>query len=547
MERQRVWASCSLLNCALLLACHFFGVIAAFGADRKPTFADPSVRLSTNAARDVALVRIMIEGLTKAEQESKAQPQLVDATQPALPGTVTFSFVKSEDASAAVRIWYFTAAVEGFPYGQTQKRQAGVRFESINEKADYTLSNQATAASNWTILAPPDPWVMTGWVPSVYCTAMSVIPGDSPATDLQLKQSGLIEQSTKKPLGLDDLKLCSDSTARHCGAFDLAPHSGAPPLYLCVTDQFHGHGNYRGALSLSAMEKPETQSVTLNIYSSSVCAKLLGFLLIVAGVFLAWVTKVYAGNRLTRDQELLPMTLLRRRVEGLQSDVASLPTPYQGVIAGIAGDLDRLLNNDLTTANVDANHYVHPASPTPFNTLAIDSAGYKTFLSERDTKINLLTVLIQEGIKPAIQMASRGATQQKIIAALGKIDLIRGQSPLPSEVQARASITQQILPDLFATIAVTAGAGEPTKPQPAVPASFDRLLVEISGINLMVWFVTSLLTSLVGLVVLILNNPGFGIPLDYVYCVFWGFGIPTVIQQLNAGSAMNALGVSVPK
>jgi hypothetical protein len=144
-------------------------------------------------------------------------------------------------------------------------------------------------------------------------------------------------------------------------------------------------------------------------------------------------------------------------------------------------------------------------------------------------------------------MASRGATQPNIVAAIRKVDLLRGQNPLPSEVQARATITQQILPELAGTIVAASGAGGPVKPELAAATSFDRLLVEISGVNLLVWGVTALLTSLVGLVVLILNNPGFGIPLDYVYCVFWGFGIPTVIQQLNAGSAMNAMGVSVPK
>jgi hypothetical protein len=547
MKFGMVCQSRSLFGCTLLLTCWFGGAAHSFGADKKPVFVDPTVRLAPNATRDVAVVKIKIDGLAKAELESTVQPQLIDATQPVSPGTVTFSFVKSEDAGPAARIWYFAAAVESLPFGQTQRRQAELRLESIKEKADYNLTNQTTAASNWTVLPPPDPWVVTGWVPYVHCTAIGIIPGDSPATDLQLKQSGLVEQSTKKPLGLDALRLCSDAAGSHCGAFDLAPHSGAAPLYVCVSDKFSGHGNYRGALNVSAMEKPETQSVSLNIYVSSFCAKLAGFLVILAGVVLAWLTKVYASNRLTRDQELLPLTLLRRRVEGLQSQAAGLPVPYQDAIPGISEDLNRLLNNDLTTANLDANHFIHPATPTPFNTLTIDSAGYKTFLSERDAKVNLLTVLLQEGVKPATGMASGGATQPNIVAALHKLDLIRGQNPLPSEVQARAIITQQILPALVATIAVAADAAGPERLVLGAPASFDRLLVEISGVNLLVWGVTALLTSLVGLAVLILNNPGFGIPLDYVYCLFWGFGIPTAVQQLNAGSAMNAVGVSLPK
>jgi hypothetical protein len=537
----------SLLACMFLLIWCFACIADLFASDKKPVFIDPTVRLAANAASDIALLKIKIDGLTKAELDSKSTPHLLDVTQPVPPGTVTFSFVKSDDAGEAARIWYFTAAVEGLPFGQTQKRQAEVQFESIKRKTDYSLTNQASATSNWTVLAPPDPWVVTGWLPDDHCTAMSIIPGDSPATNFQLRQSGLIEQSTKRPLGLDAVKLCSDSGETHCGAFDLAPHSAAAPLYLCISESLFNHGNYRGTLSLSAIEKPETQGVTLNIYASSFLAKLAGFVLIVVGVILAWTTKVYASNRVTRDQELLPMTLLRQRADVLQSEVSGLLVSYQNAIPGIVGDLNRLLNNDLTAANLDGNHFIHPATPTPFNTLTIDSAGYKTFLSDRDTKINSLTVLIQEGVVPAIGMAAKGATEANIVAALGKIDQIRGQNPLPSEAQARATITQQILPNLAATIVVAASAGGPVKAEIAAATSFDRLLVEISDVNLLVWGVTALLTSLVGLAVLILSNPGFGTPMDYVYCTFWGFGIPTVVQQLNAGSTMTAMGVSVPK
>jgi hypothetical protein len=314
-----------------------------------------------------------------------------------------------------------------------------------------------------------------------------------------------------------------------------------------VDDGFHGHGNYRGTVSLSALEKPETQPVTLDIYSSSCGAKAFGFFLILVGVVAAWMTKVFASNRLTRDQELLPVTLLRRRVEALQSKLANLPAAFRGGTPGIDQDITRLLQ-DLTPANLEALHFIHPANPNPF-AIPVDSAGLKSFLADRDTKVNLLTVLVEEGVEPAVQMGARPAprpTDHDILAALGRIDALRGQNPLPSEAQARATITQQILPDLAHTIVVAAGAAQPAAPL-AKPVSFDRLLVEITDLNLLVWGVTALLTALVGLAVLILNNPGFGNAVDYIYCVFWGFGIPTAVQQLTSNSAVSALGISVTK
>jgi hypothetical protein len=516
------------------------------GADRKPAFVDPVLRLSPNSASDLITVKMKVEGLSPQDLASTAAPKLADESN-TTPGRVTFQFVRSESPEKAARVWYFSAWVEGLPPGQTQKRIARFQFETINDTAEYTLSNQATAASNWTILPPPDPWVMSSWLPAPQCIAVSVIPGDAPATHLRIQQSTLMEQSSKKSLGLDHLKLCRDANGSDCPneGFDLPPHYPGPPLFFCVDDAFHGHGNYRGTVSLSALEKPETQALNLNIFSSSGGAKALGFFLILMGVVAAWLTKVYASNRLTRDQELLPMTLLRRRVEVLQSDLTPLPAAFRAAIPGIEGDITRLLQ-DLTPENLEAQHFIHPVTPSPF-AVPVDSAGLKSFLADRDTKVNLLTVLVEEGVKPAVQMGTRAArpTDNDILAALGRIDGLRGQNPLPSEAQARASLTQQILPDLAHTVVVAAGVAPP--PPVVPPVSFDRLQVEITDLNLMVWGIVSFLTALVGLVLLILNNPGFGSAVDYIYCVFWGFGIPTAVQQLTANSAVSALGISVSK
>lgn len=548
MEFKTWWAFRYGLCCSLLTACYLGSTPFSAAADRKLLFVDPVIHLPPNSASDVGIVKIKVEGLNAQELQSQNEPQLKDETKPPLPGTVTFSFLKSESPGDAARLWYFTATIDGLPASQTQKRVARFRFESINETAEYALSNQATAASNWTVLPPPDPWVMTSWLPRTQCVAVGIIPGDAPATSLRLQQSALVEQSTKKLLGLDHLKLCRDSAGADCGngTFDLPPHYAGPPFYFCVDEDFHGHGNFRGAVSLSALEKPETQAVTLDVYSSSFGAKLLGFFLILVGVVAAWVTKVFASNRLTRDQELLPVTMLRGRLETLQSDLANLQAAFRDATPGINQDITQLLQ-DLTPAYLEDQHFIHPATPNPFAT-PIDSSGLKSFLAERDTKVNLLTVLVEEGVKPAVQMALKPArpTDDDIVVALGRVNGLRGQNPLPSEAQARATITQQILPDLARTVTRAAGAAQATAAL-AKPVSFDRLLVEITELNLLVWGVAASLTALVGLVVLILNNAGFGICVDYIYCLFWGFGIPTAVQQLTANSASSALGVSVAK
>jgi len=48
---------------------------------------------------------------------------------------------------------------------------------------------------------------------------------------------------------------------------------------------------------------------------------------------------------------------------------------------------------------------------------------------------------------------------------------------------------------------------------------------------------------------LVFSNLGFGVPMDYVYCFFWGLGLPSAGQQLTqmaAGSVTTALRVTIP-
>jgi hypothetical protein len=40
---------------------------------------------------------------------------------------------------------------------------------------------------------------------------------------------------------------------------------------------------------------------------------------------------------------------------------------------------------------------------------------------------------------------------------------------------------------------------------------------------------------------LIIPNAGFGVPMDFVLCLLWGFGLPIAGQQLAPGSVKTAL------
>ena len=77
-----------------------------------------------------------------------------------------------------------------------------------------------------------------------------------------------------------------------------------------------------------------------------------------------------------------------------------------------------------------------------------------------------------------------------------------------------------------------------------------QLLIRVAHIVGAVWFLWAVLTLITGFAALILTNPAFGVPADYVKCFLWGIGVQMAgqqLQQLGPGSISTALGVSIPK
>ncbi len=92
---------------------------------------------------------------------------------------------------------------------------------------------------------------MTSVTPSLRdCTSLIISTSETGAENVELAGSTLVEQSTKKPLGLDHLKLCKDESPNNCGAQTLTA-SRPNTLFLCVNDSFHRLGNFKGNIYLA--------------------------------------------------------------------------------------------------------------------------------------------------------------------------------------------------------------------------------------------------------------------------------------------------------
>ena len=80
--------------------------------------------------------------------------------------------------------------------------------------------------------------------------------------------------------------------------------------------------------------------------------------------------------------------------------------------------------------------------------------------------------------------------------------------------------------------------------------SYEQLNVEIQFISAIVWVVAALMSVAGGSYVLVFMNLGFGVPTDYLVCLFWGFGLPVAgnqLMQMSSASVGTTLGISVTK
>ena len=498
------------------------------------SFAEPTVRLPAGNQNGTT------EIILRSSTPQTAPPTLKDVDLPRpLAAPVTFELVP--DSNAPPNTWRYRAIV--FDLAPSTSQQHYALVTSADNKTQhllYTVTNQPAGSFSWSVSKVPDPWVASGGDGA--CTAFTVTTKDAPATDVKVF-STLVEQTTKEGITLDALRLCP--VGSKCdGTQPITVAANVPTaLQLCTTKSFHG--KFDGSVVLASRQKPEGDTVLQHAQFSSGGAKVFGFALILAGVVFAFVAKVWARALLDRKQALLPATRMRVQLAALEKLLDQLDPHYQDAPAIIRAAITEL-DDELSDAMLDSRNFLPPKVPNPFG-FTVDAAGYKTYLELRNPRIQLLSILVNEGVVPASKedVGNPPSTTKKdlVKTAIKDIDTI-ASGPAPSADQASQRVLQ-FLTTLRS--ALSGGAAGPLAVGSQANRTLESLQLEVETISKGVWVLYGLLTALSGLVVLILNNPGYGVPLDYVFAFFWGFGLPMAVQSLVPGSAATALNISVAR
>jgi hypothetical protein len=438
----------------------------------------------------------------------------------------------------------YTQAKLLLPVSEGKTTELSIEGKLQIEKAD------ATAGVSWNLTKLTDPWVISGWLPSggQRCQQITIIPKAS-VTGVNIAYSTLAELSTKKPLPANAFRLCKpggdcEKPGGGCGKAGENCEQGvkklAEPskLNICIADSFTTHGSFKGTVMLASAEKPDGELILQNVFISSFLVKVLGLVLISLGVWAAWFTKVFARGRLDRDVALGPVLVLRSRILDLRQQV-NHATAALGARAPNTAAAIQYLDQQLSDTGLDALHLLPPRTPNPF-AQSPNPADLKTYLEDLLTPILLDTVLVHGIVRASL--LNTVANHAQALIAVGGIDAIAARTPATAPEQASSEVNIFLQP-LVPAVAMALGGG----PIPVQKQTTEAIQLQIERISGVVWFAWGALTVATGLAALVLSNPGFGTPIDLLYCFFWGFALPAVGQQLTPGSAATVLGINIPK
>jgi hypothetical protein len=493
--------------------------------------------------------KIKIEGTIAAEQTCAKDLQVSDGGTPDPPKVVLLFKSTDLESAPASLVCLITTSVTGLPYNTSQPRTLSVAWDGAITTFEYTLTNKIDTPFTWTLKTPATQR-LTGDEP----IAISVLVGERPVTNVKLAMVSLLEQSRKTNLASGGFRLCKNA-AGTCEPVTSITAADPSTMWLKSDGKRADAGHFVGTVLLTCREKPEGESVVLDLYETTVCAWFWGGLAIFVGVVGAWLISTWARGRFNRDQLMVPVLALREHLEEIEATLAQAPTAVSAILTRTRAEVDSL-EEALSDQSLAKNNLVPVVATPVFAGSAANLVDFRAFIDKTDQRIAVLSAVVKDGLSVAWdQLASNSAAnaQQAVTDAIRTIDalvVVGGPAPALSSVVGGIAAALQTLAAGLAALQVNSRSG--ARPLAATPSAteYQRLTLEMRTISHLAWAFNLIVTTLVGIFALVLPNLGFGIVTDYFACVLWGFGIPLGLQQLsqlNSNSVATTLGLSVAK
>lgn len=396
----------------------------------------------------------------------------------------------------------------------------------------------------WTIKALP---VVTRWAGEPI--HVSILVGPVAATGVVVTQPMLVERNTRRPIAPKGLRACP-SSAQDCGDQPLnLPANSAAEVWLWGAE---GAGVFEGSVTLAAKEKPEGDTVLMNVNSSSGEDKAWGVAAIFASVALTWLLTVYLRNLGNRAHLLVPAAIALRTMAGIR--IQAQAGPQQLAVPKLLRRLEDI-EQQLALPALQANG-LPPRVPWPgpaFGGAGIDAL--RKHVQAQNDLLHALNILVQEGLQPARDLWATipeddTDARRKVCEAVSAMDALSQAAVAPAPDALRVTLRS-----IAAGMAASAKGGSARSLRDHLADAADsvgtpeQLLVQVTALGGAGWVFLLLVTTLAGAYILVLGpaGAGFGTVTDYAQCLLWGAGLPAGAQLMQSTSASIATSFGVTR
>lgn len=535
------------LTALLLLA----AIPLAVGADPLPpvpSFTDAVARLEYGKPAGTINLLLKVDGIAEADlKKDDLVAKVADVGGQSGP-----PFVKPEVRAKALpytgkatRYWMLTLEVSEAPIGTTQPRGLSMVVGGVDRYLPYTLTNTAAEKFTWSVkISPTITQAPEAPIP------VSISVGPVAATGVKVLQTALFDKAFKKPLAPTGLTLCP-SNKNSCNGKELTLQAHTPnQLWLWGASEV---GVFEGSVTLAAAEKPEGDSVSLTINSSTANLKQQGVLVIFLSVFITWFITVLVRNWINRKQLQLPVLITRKTLAALvtQFNLGHKILPAVKVNKCIEGVELRLGDTALSENGLP------PRIPlTSGGTTASTVDVYRRYVQAQSDWVQALAILLAEGLQPAWDKYNDSASteddKKRSRNAVDKIDQLVDVDTAPTPDTIRVAL-RTIISTMNQPADASKGPNRAWDDYLGIISgstrSPEQQIAAISGLNALNWLFVIAASTLGGAYLFVYgpSGVGFGTNADFLACILWGIGLPAgtqLLQSSTTGSIATAFGVT---
>lgn len=496
--------------------------------------ADATLKLLPGDSKGKGAFTVNLTG-DVADQSCQLQLTAVPGSEP-LPEDKFEATLHSVQPKS--RSWLVTVSdiSKAGPPGSAERRFVA-RYCDYSKLLIYTVDNSYPTDFSWSVTeTKPRRWDGEGLIP------ISISVGPRPATEVRLTVPELYSNlNTTKT----QLVLCNTETRCAGTPFTLSANKVHDLWISRKPGEALAAGKYEGTIKVVAAEKPEGDGFEAEFHVSRPSLVGVGILLIVAGVILAGLVVQWLRRSADRLALARPAAQLKDQLAELGLAVSETETSSGREFR----QLGQVIGEE--KKELDGGDRYLPSRWT-FWQQADNQTAYQAFLTLHSNRVGSLVVILQ-GLKQAIAEAWPGRPPpelQFVDAAVTQIDGLAA-SDLSNRDAVGASVRDALktMADQLATAAGKVLDDGGAEPRP-LNYSSERLSYQLALVNAGGFLIFAILTSLIGIYVLIAQDPDFGEPKDLLLCFLWGFGLPTAGQGLanvTAPTLAQSFGVTLTR